>query len=74
MSDDKNSNTGIRISLEEAKDRYDRDEPLVLDVVQPNSREDYGAQVKGAIHIDPDQIESVYQQLPEDRSILAYCT
>lgn len=77
MSNDKGNDEGrgpIRISLEEAKERYDEGSAVILDVVDPSSYEELDYQIKGAVRIDPREIDEAYTQLPKDRSVLAYCT
>jgi rhodanese-related sulfurtransferase len=77
MSHDKGNEEGrglIRISLEEAKERYDEGNAVILDVVDPGSYEELDYQIKGAMRIDPREIDEAYTRLPKDRSVLAYCT
>jgi rhodanese-related sulfurtransferase len=77
MSHDKGNEEGrglIRISLEEAKERYDEGNAVILDVVDPGSYEELDYQIKGAMRIDPREIDEAYTRLTKDRSVLAYCT
>jgi rhodanese-related sulfurtransferase len=71
---DKNERRPIRISVEEAKGRYDENEATILDVVDPGAYEQLSHQIKGAIRIDPRKISEEYEKLPKDRTVLAYCT
>lgn len=64
----------IRISVEEAKERYDENEVTILDVVDPGSYEHLSHQIKNAIRIDPRNISDEFEKLPEERTVLAYCT
>lgn len=77
MSHNKGNEEGrgpIRISRQEAKERYDQGGVTILDVVDPGSYEELDYQIKGAVRIDPREIDEAYTRLPKDRSVLAYCT
>jgi hypothetical protein len=62
----------LRISVEEAKERYDENEVTVVDVVDPHTHERLSQQIKGAIRIDPREVSDHLAQVPEDRAVLAY--
>jgi rhodanese-related sulfurtransferase len=62
----------LRISLEEAKKRYDEEEVTILDVVDPGTYEGLSQQIKGAVRIDPRKVSDAPDQMPKDRTILAY--
>lgn len=62
----------LRISVEEAKERYDDNEVTVLDVVDPATYEQLSQQIEGAVRIDPREISDALQQVPQDHTVLAY--
>jgi Fe-Mn family superoxide dismutase len=62
------------MALDEAKALYDRGEAFVLDVVDAAAYPHVTDEIRGAERVDPDHIEDVYNQLPEGRTILSYCT
>lgn len=64
----------IRMSLEEAKERYDEGDVTVLDVVDPGAYEELSYQIEGAVRIDPRQIDEEHERLPKARTVLTYCT
>lgn len=62
----------IRISVDEAKRRYEEEDVTVLDVVDSESYEDYSHKVEDAVRINPENIKEEYDRLPEDRPVLTY--
>jgi rhodanese-related sulfurtransferase len=64
-----------RITVDEAKQRTDRGEPLVF-VDSRNSEAWAKAWVKlpGAVRIPADEIEKHLGELARDRAIITYCT
>lgn len=64
----------IRISVEEAKKRYDEDGATILDVVDPGTYERLTSRIQDAVRIDPRQIDEEFEQLPQEYTIFAYCT
>lgn len=62
----------LRISVDEAKERYDESGVTVLDVVDPGTYRRLSQQIKGAVRIDPREFPDKFDQLPEDRAVLAY--
>lgn len=62
----------IRISVEEAKERYDENEVTVVDVVDPETYERLSQQIEGAVRIDPREISDELEQVSEDHTVLAY--
>ena len=62
----------VRISVEEAKERYDENEVTVLDVVDPGTYEQLSQQIEDAVRIDPREISDELDQVPEDHTVLAY--
>ena len=69
-----NERQRIRISVEEAKKRFDENDVTILDVVDPGAYKKLSQQIKGAVRIDPRKISDEYGNLPKDRTVLAYCT
>ena len=64
----------LRMTVDEAKATYDQDDVVVLDVVDAGEYRHVADEIRRAVHIDPDEIEEVYEQLPRDQTILTYCT
>ncbi len=64
----------IRISVEEAKEKVDQDDAIILDVVDPGAYEELSEKIAGAVRIDPRDIQSEFEQLPKEETILSYCT
>jgi rhodanese-related sulfurtransferase len=64
-----------RITVDEAKQRMDRGEPLVfIDVRNPNAWANARVQLPGAIRIPADEIDKHLNEIPRDRTIVTYCT
>ncbi len=65
----------IRIDIATLKRRIDRFEPVtILDVRQSAHVEQDRRSLPHAISIRPDEIETRYAELPDDRDVIAYCT
>ena len=64
-----------RITIDEAKERTDRGEPLVF-VDSRNSEAWATSSVKlpGAVRVPSDDVENHFQELARDRAIVTYCT
>lgn len=62
----------VRISLEEAKKRFDRGDVTILDVVDTPNYDEFDYQIKGAVRIRPEDIADQYERLPTDKAVLAY--
>ncbi|NOZ26461.1 MAG: zinc-ribbon domain-containing protein [Chloroflexi bacterium] len=61
-----------RISLAEAKARYDAGAALFVDV---RSQEEYRtAHIPGAVSLPLTELDERYQELPRDAEIITYCT
>lgn len=61
-----------RLSPEEVKERLDSGADVVI--VDVRSREDFDeAHIEGAISIPLSEVESRYNELPEDKEIIIYC-
>jgi rhodanese-related sulfurtransferase len=73
MSNDRASEP-IRISVQEAKERYDEGDVKTLDVVDPGTFEQIDYKIEGAVRIDPRAIDEQYEKLPKEETILSYCT
>lgn len=77
-SSDDHDETGIpyseveRLSLAQAKARYDNGTAVFVDV---RTQEDYeSAHISGAISMPLAELQARYRELPEDMEILTYCT
>jgi len=64
----------IRVSVDEAKEKVDQGAVTMLDVVDPGTYEKRPDKIAGAIRIDPRDIQSEYDKLPKEETILTYCT
>jgi rhodanese-related sulfurtransferase len=64
----------VRIDIEQAREKLESGEAVVLDVVQPGAWDRMDGVVKGAVRIPPEEIEQRFQELPRDLGIVAYCT
>ena len=65
-------NGRIRISVDDAKRRYEQDDVTVLDVVDSDSYEELSYKIEDAVRIDPGDVKEEYARLPEDRPVLTY--
>jgi rhodanese-related sulfurtransferase len=64
----------LRISVDEAKEIYDHEAVTVLDVVDPGTYEKLSYRVEDAVRIDPRDFKEEFERLPQDRTVLSYCT
>lgn len=64
----------LRLSLEKARALYDEQDVTVLDVVDGGAYPHFDHEIKGAVRIDPDDVEDSHHRLPQDNTILTYCT
>lgn len=64
----------IRISVDEAKEKVDQGGVTTLDVVDPGTYEERPDKIAGAVRIDPRDIQAEYERLPQEETILTYCT
>ena len=71
MSDDEKRRP-LRISVEEAKERYDEDDVTVVDVVDPWTYERLSQQIEGAVRIDPRKISDSLDRVPKSHAALTY--
>jgi rhodanese-related sulfurtransferase len=64
-----------RITIDEAKERIDRGEPLAF-IDSRNSEAWAKASVRlpGAVRVPADEIEKHLKEIPRDRAIVTYCT
>ena len=71
---ERSSREPLRISVEEAKTRADKERVVFLDVVDPGAYKKIGYQIEGAVRIDPREIKDEFDRLPIADEILTYCT
>lgn len=64
----------IRVSVDEAREKFDEGDTTVLDVVDPGTFAERPDKIVEAVRIDPREIQSAYDRLPKEETILAYCT
>lgn len=62
----------IRISIEDAKKRYDKGNVTILDVVDTDAYNQFSYQIKGAMRINPEDVPDEFTRLPRDRAVFAY--
>ncbi|HEX5807213.1 MAG TPA: hypothetical protein VFY25_01000 [Anaerolineales bacterium] len=65
---------GPRIEVAEAKDVIDAGEALILDVVASHIWPSMTRTIQGSIRIPPEEIGRRFDELPRDKTIIAYCT
>jgi rhodanese-related sulfurtransferase len=64
-----------RISVEEAKRRFDTDEQIVfLDTRSPEAWRKAGVKIPGAVRVPPGEVEQYLSAIPRNRSVITYCT
>jgi rhodanese-related sulfurtransferase len=64
----------IRISIEDAKQRYDQGNITVLDVVDAEAYHQLSYRIQDAVRIKPEDVPDEFKSLPQDRSVLTYWT
>ena len=69
---DQQTREPIRITLEDAKERYDKGSVTVLDVIDTPAYNQFSYQIQGAVRISPENIPDEFIRLPKDRAVLAY--
>ena len=69
---DQQTQEPIRISVEAAKEHYDKGIVTILDVIDTDAYNQFSYQIKGAVRINPEDIPDEFTRLPRDRSVLAY--
>lgn len=62
-----------RVTPEEAHEKWEKGEAVLLDV-RRGSWNESEVKAEGAVRIPPDEIELHYTELPKDKEIIAYCT
>jgi rhodanese-related sulfurtransferase len=64
-----------RITIDEAKERIDRGEPLVfVDSRNAEAWAKASSRLPGAVRVPADEIENHLKEIPRDRAIVTYCT
>lgn len=64
-----------RITVDEAKERLDRGEPLLfIDTRNPEAWGKSAVKLPGAIRVPAAEIESHLDEIASDRAIVTYCT
>ena len=64
-----------RITVDEAKERMDRGEPLVfVDTRNPKAWAEADTKLPGAIRVPADEVEEHLDEIPKDRAVITYCT
>lgn len=63
-----------RISPADAKVMVDSGEAMILDVVASSVYPSMTRSIAGAVRIAPEEVEARMNELPRDKTIIAYCT
>jgi rhodanese-related sulfurtransferase len=64
-----------RISVEEAKRRFDAEPRIVfLDTRSPEAWDKSHIQIPGAIRVPAEEVEQHLAEIPRGRAIITYCT
>jgi rhodanese-related sulfurtransferase len=64
-----------RITVDEAKERLDRGEPLLfIDTRNPEAWAKATVKLPGAIRVPADEAEAHINEIARDRAIVTYCT
>ena len=64
-----------RITIDEAKERIDRGEPLVfIDSRNSEAWAKASTRLPGAVRVPADEIKEHLKEIPRDRTIVSYCT
>ena len=65
----------IKISVEEAKRKFDTDERTVfVDTRAPEAWDTSEMKLPGAIRVSPHEVEQHLAEIPRSASIITYCT
>lgn len=64
----------LRVSLEEAKRRFDEGKAVMLDVTDRFKYADVPDEIVGSVRIDPMWLDQSHTRLPAGKAVLAYCT
>ncbi len=65
---------GPRIEVADARARVDAGEAVIVDVVASHVWPSMSRAIQGSIRIPPEEIEARLDELPKDKTIIAYCT
>jgi rhodanese-related sulfurtransferase len=64
-----------KVSAHEVKARMDRGDPLVfIDARSPTAWDESTEKLPGAIRVPVDAVEAHLRDIPQNRSIITYCT
>ncbi len=64
-----------RVTVDEVKERMDRDEPLVfLDTRNPQAWGEAETKLPGALRVPAGELEQHLGAIPRDRAVITYCT
>ena len=64
-----------RVTVDELKQRMDRGEKFTfVDTRNPQAWSEAKTKLPGAIRIPADEVEKHLDEIPRDRSVIAYCT
>lgn len=64
-----------RVTVAEVKERMDRGEPILfLDTRSVKSWSDSDVRIPGSMRVPPDDVAQHLQEIPQNRSIVTWCT
>ena len=64
-----------RITVDEAKERIDRGEPLAfIDARNPEAWSEANTKLPGALRVPAGELDEHIHEIPRDRAVITYCT
>jgi rhodanese-related sulfurtransferase len=64
-----------RVTVDEVKERMDRGEAFTfVDTRNPQAWTEANTKLPGAIRVPADEVEQHLDEIPRDRTVIAYCT
>lgn len=66
-------NAAPRIAPEKLKGWLGNPDVLIIDVRQPEDWQSSTTKIKGALHLNPDDVKSWAPAIPKDKKIVLYC-
>lgn len=62
----------IRTGVEDAKQRINAGDGVILDVVDTETYEELDTRIAGAVRIDPGRLAEEYERLSREHAVFAY--
>ena len=64
-----------RVTVDEIKERMDRGEQFTfIDTRNPTAWAEAKSKLPGAIRVSADEVDSVIDDIPHDKTVITYCT